>query len=293
MQKLTCSAIFFFTLFSVTSYCQTYKYATIDFPNATATSANGINNVGSIVGTYSKTQNQLAGIPPAPGDHGFKLTNGALSTINISNTISTDVIGINNNGDIVGIYVTSDNRSHGFWRHSGTIHNLSFGARAINNTPTIVGFTFSGSKCAIWTNGILRTLAVSSNSGDSTSCTGISNSGEIVGQNFTLDNFRSFLKLGSDIDFFEPAGAEDDYVNGVNGRGDVVGWSPSRGGGYLILNPEAGESSTDSEPKSVRISISFPGAVETVPMAINYSRVIVGSYLDSSAKQHGFLAIPQ
>jgi hypothetical protein len=129
--------------------------------------------------------------------------------------------------------------------------------------------------------------------GDSTTCTGINNPGEKVGQTFTLDNFRSFLKIGSDLDFFEPAGSPDDHVNGVNGRGDVVGSSPSRGGGYLILNPEANEGTNDSEPTLKRIPISFPGATDTIPRGINYSRSIVGSYIDSSGQEHGFLAVPQ
>ena len=290
--KLLATMVACFSLMLPAWAQMSFKYVSIDFPNATATRAAGINSGGTIVGTYSKIEPGVPDPSPDHSDRGFRIKDGSFSTINVSGALGTQLTGINGNGDIVGLYNSSDDRTHGFWRHNGVIRSLSFGALAINNTPTIVGIVSAG-KCAIWSNGTLHTLVLSNNAnGDSTECTGISNNGKLVGENSTLDNVRSFLKIGSDLDFFEPAGSPDDHATGVNSRGDVVGYCPTCGGGYLILNPEANEGSTDREPTLTRIPISFPGATQTVPRGINYYRVIVGSYYDS-AGEHGFVAVPQ
>jgi probable HAF family extracellular repeat protein len=120
-------------------------FNTIDFPGVRVTVANGINNLGQIVGTYRGADNidhgfmlsntgfisidvpgsngteasgindsgQVVGsyaVPPVitiPGSNAFLLTAGQYQTINVQDASVTQAFGINNSGNVVGVYVDS------------------------------------------------------------------------------------------------------------------------------------------------------------------------------------------
>ena len=65
----------------------------------------GINSRGDIIG---------ASIDGNGNDHGFLLSKGTFTTIDVPGAISTDTNGINSRGDIVGDYIDSDGNEHGF-----------------------------------------------------------------------------------------------------------------------------------------------------------------------------------
>lgn len=266
-----------------------FKFAAINFPGASDTSANGINNSGVIVGSYT-----LAG-----RTHGFKLSNGHFTTIDIKGAQSTVVSGISGNGDVAGTFVTNDLKSHGFLIHRGIVTALNFPgaingtvANGINNTLTVVG-TADDTLGFIWSAGKFRKFSAPSDINGATTLNGISNLGRVVGDVFFSDFQRAFMFQGSDFDFLQPAGSLDILAKGVNGHGDIVGCQPG-GQAFLAFNPEAGESSTDKPDRfPVMHAFNFPSATNTCANSINFSRAIVGSYSGSNFHSHGFLAILQ
>jgi len=91
-----------------------YTFTPIDFPGATRTFANGINNAGQIVGQYNDASNT---------PHGFLLdVDGSYTTLDVPGAIrSTSAGGINDAGQIVGNYRDADAAGtyHGFVATSG------------------------------------------------------------------------------------------------------------------------------------------------------------------------------
>jgi uncharacterized membrane protein len=250
--------------------------------------ANGINNSGVIVGSYT-----INGVT-----HGYKLANGHFATINCPGAVSTTANGINSKGDIVGTcFPSAINTNHGFLLHAGVFRILNFPgahetfANSVNNAVKVVGQADNDG--FTWQSGTFHRFRAPSNATGTTALNGISNLGVMVGQVFSFDNWRAFLLSGSDLDFFQRPLALDNMAKGVNGHGDVVGCHDvSRG--FLVLNPEAGEGRGDKPEKKLNfIPVNFPGASNSCTMSINYSRAIVGTYQDSSFHNHGFLAVMQ
>ena len=150
-----------------------------------STSAYGINNSGQVVGAYGDIGGN--------GSHGFLYSGGSYTTIDdplgikvISgphNIPTTEAFGINNLGQIVGLY--EDNSGiHGFLDNMGIYTTLdgppgsvTSYATGINDLGQIVGqytdqYGFEGSY--IYSNDIYTLLA-------SVNVTGINDSGQIVG----------------------------------------------------------------------------------------------------------------
>jgi probable HAF family extracellular repeat protein len=73
-----------------------YDFTTINLPGSYYTTAYGINNAGTVVGSYSDASN-------AP-DHGFLYSGGNFATIDVPGAYATQVLGINNASQIVGSY---------------------------------------------------------------------------------------------------------------------------------------------------------------------------------------------
>ena len=71
------------------------QVVSINYPGATATLLNGINNKGEAVGSYNDVLGR---------SHGFLYSNGVYSTLDYPGASSTSLHGINDDGVIVGIY---------------------------------------------------------------------------------------------------------------------------------------------------------------------------------------------
>src|SRR5690349_1156607 len=69
-----------------------YEYAKLTFPAATLTIANGINNNNVIVGSFFDATSSV---------HGFIYNNGTYTQIDYPGSTETEVLGINDSGDIV------------------------------------------------------------------------------------------------------------------------------------------------------------------------------------------------
>src|SRR4030095_7318715 len=121
--------------FPASGCAESYASTTIDFPGAGETLANGINNVGQIIGRHRDST----------GFHGYLLSGGSFITVDFPNGTFTNLLGINNAGQIVGIYNDDAGSSHGFLLRGDTFTTLAFrgalltAAFGINDVGQIVG----------------------------------------------------------------------------------------------------------------------------------------------------------
>jgi uncharacterized membrane protein len=262
-----------------------YRYATIAYPDAGATSANAINNNNVIVGSYFDSSNSV---------HGFIYRDGKYTRVDVPGSTETEVHGINDKGDIVGVYqLAGPLNFHGFLRHQGRFTTIdepeaTFGttALAINDNMEIVG-SFDDSQGFILKNGTFKTYRATLPPGSpsETQLNGVNNLGWIAGQALLGGNWRGFWLIGNDQDFLEPVSASDNQVTGVNARADIVGCHDATAG-FVSFRVEAGERSERME--------KFPPQQKLVSCAsaINYSRVIVGNYFRIN-NLNAFVAVPQ
>lgn len=192
-----------------------FRYVSFSFPGATnGTVARGINNFGEIVGYFIIGRSDCSFFLSCEL-HGFKVVNGKFTRIDVPGATQTEVLGVNDGGDVVGAFATSDGHLHGFLlHHTGQLQKIdqpgsSFPtANSVNNSLTVVGG--DGTSGFTWKNGTFTpfNLAVPSN-GESESLNGISNLGVIVGDLFRADFFNAFQKAGPDLDIFQRIGGTD------------------------------------------------------------------------------------
>jgi probable HAF family extracellular repeat protein len=276
-----------------------FRYVSFSFPGATnGTVARGINNLGEIVGYYIIGRTDCSFFLSCQL-HGFKVVNGKFSTIDVPGAIQTEVFGVNDGGDVVGAFATSDGHLHGFLlHHTGLLQqidqpgtNFTF-ANGVNNSLTVVGNGLTG---FIWKNGKFTTVDITNHAvgGESETINGISNLGVIAGDIFRADFFNAWQKAGPDLDVFQRIGGSDTHLNGVNARDDVVGSAAALGGqGFVTFHSEASETGEHGEVLHP-VPIAFPGGSNTTPWSINFHQAIVGSYQDVNFPFafHGFLAV--
>lgn len=81
------------------------SFSTVSMPNATTTTAIGINNANQVVGTYKDSSNSY---------HGFLFDGTGYTSIDMPGATKTEALGINNNGQVVGYYVDSNLLTHGY-----------------------------------------------------------------------------------------------------------------------------------------------------------------------------------
>jgi uncharacterized membrane protein len=232
-------------------------YTSIDYPGAAQTYAYGINANGQIVGVYFDVVNcgNCRGV-----EHPFLLSNGiytALPEAPGSMPHTTQALGINSGGQIVGLYVDPCFcRIHGFLLSGGVFTIIddpgffSSGAQGINDSGQIVGY---GQQ--VWGGGSAHGYLLSS------------------GVFTTLD----------DPQVPQPeSGVTGTIPNGIGKLGDVVGYYGATSGqldGFLL---SGGVYTTVDAPNSQ------PGS--NAAWGVNSSKQIVGSFTDSSGAIHGFLA---
>jgi uncharacterized membrane protein len=221
---------------------------------------------------------------------GWASTTYTFNAINFPGATSADALGINDSGNIVGIYqdVYQDLlRTRGFLYDSLGFHTIDFPGISgeyptislwdINNYGTIVadGYLYDSS-------GFHSIPGYYPYQG---CCYGINDRGDIVGNyRSSADDYsrtHGFLKGGYDnglssIDF---PGASDTFPRGINNNGYIVGAYRDATGLHGFLKDGIGFSTID-----------FPGAYDYIsPYDINDNGSIVGSYWDNAQVMHGFL----
>ena len=91
-----------------------YNFTTYDVPGSTRTAVNG-NSPHAIAGEFDDAGGKT---------HGFVLSNGVLTQIDVPGASFTSVNGINANGDISGIYIDAGGRFHGYFQSNGVLTTL-------------------------------------------------------------------------------------------------------------------------------------------------------------------------
>jgi hypothetical protein len=259
--------------------------STIDVPfaNAIGTTAASVDNKGNIVGNWFDTAGHI---------HGYlrTLPNGCASDqgpgcapvftsfdVNIPGSIFTTTVpfegaagfgtgsfGLNNNGDIVGLYATHDANgtySNGFIRSGGT------------DTPVDLSFDHSD--------------------GNGTKFFGINDNGVAVGD-IVFEPFpglhitHGFLLSGGNATPINVAGADlggfGTQVNGINNAGTVVGIysDPSGTSGHGLVWTQA----TSANPNTFDV----PGSPFTELHVINNLGDITGAYFTFDGQEHAIIA---
>jgi hypothetical protein len=120
-------------------------YTMISDPNGVSgTEAYGVNNYGTIVGTYTNSSGNT---------YGFKDVKGKYTTISVAGASNTWVYGINDKGEMVGAYENSAGDTLGFLDDNGKITTIGaklagdgvtdVQATGINDKGEIVGYCVS------------------------------------------------------------------------------------------------------------------------------------------------------
>jgi probable HAF family extracellular repeat protein len=142
------------------------SYTTIDPLGSVGTFLQDINNKGQLIGEFSLPNGGLQGfmyyhgtytlLPFFPfrindkGDmvgtksdgHGYVYSDGQLSILDVPGASATNMVDINDKGQIAGVYV--NNGAHGFLYDHGTFYSIDPAGSAGGGGPTIVGMNDNG-----------------------------------------------------------------------------------------------------------------------------------------------------
>jgi probable HAF family extracellular repeat protein len=282
---LSFSCVLAFAAITAVAAGKTYNLTTIDVPGAIATNIiGGISDRGDIVGSYTDA---------AKKTHGFLLSNGVFTTIDVPGATITIARGINARGDVVGTYQFVPSKPggdlHGFLLKDGILTTFDYPghlntiAQRISASGIIVGCyhdadTMGSMHGMQWTaEGFSAIdLPASMNNGPSPEgnrIVGLYTDMMNHGHGYIIDKgaFTSF-----DVPESNSTAAWD-----MNPSGEIVGVYADAANhvhGFLRASDEE------------YLSIDFPAASATRAFGINARGDIVGTYVDAAKQAHGFLA---
>jgi probable HAF family extracellular repeat protein len=247
-------------------------------PDWTNASANGINDLGQVVGNY-----YTAG----SGATGFLYSNGTVTSLFDPNTtadgpppnIGEDIArGINNLGQVVGFYTTG-NVENGFLYSNGTYTTLDDPAStqntipmAINDSGQVVGFieNSDGSRDAfLYSGGTWTPLA--EQLGTNGNAVGITNSGEIVGTYVDSNHLtHGFIYENGVYTTFDYPGATQTIISGINNNGQISGGYDDASGSHAFLATPDADNGPEPPTPTAPSSLTVPAGGST-PMGITVS----------------------
>lgn len=248
------------------------SYIKLMVPGSVTTAIMGVNDLGDLVGFYSKMQTGCS----LPVFHGFIWYH-----TNVVRTI-----------DAPGTPVCPANAPGGFPGGPITV------PMGINKSGTVVGGVWASGQGGtfpengfVWVNGTFSTMDPESPNAAAPCCwsvNGIANNGFISGGLFQADFFMAWFKNAGDQDFYQYKGV-DTTGTAVDSNADVAGYSS---GGFFAKHIELNEGTNDAEVQPGFIAVQFPGASQTFPFGMNELHWLAGAYTDSSNVMHGFIAKP-
>ncbi len=168
------------------------QFSAVNYPLAVSTWALGINQLGAVVGAFSKSS----------GRKGFRLANSTYTVIAYPGALSTFAQAINDSGDIVGSYSSSP-VNHGFLWQNGKFTTIDYPLSkygtvltGVNKAGEIVGNKIGADHNFgfIYQNGVFKNIVYSG--AISAMAGGINNNGLIAGQiDFTGGSRRGYTAM--------------------------------------------------------------------------------------------------
>ncbi len=311
------------------SAAQSFNITTIDVPNSAATSAQGINPAGDIVGSYTDALGH---------SHGFLLSKGQFTTIDVpgelagvGGTLPTGAAGINPAGDIVGTYTAPVNTtvafgsrdyctlaypatctkgylySHGTFATvlyplpSGGYHPGSVPRRILPDGDIYgclhdhdLGMSMFG---AVWTR--FGDVSLTANGGelagaDPRAATGVPmsmNNGATPDGHTIVGHWTDMLTPSHTHGFIVQDG--EFHVYDVPGSSFTVIWDINPGGAFVgVYHDTRNHGYLQLPDGSPPVTIDPSDSIGAQALGMNPGGAIVGQYTDTSHHLHGFLAVP-
>lgn len=216
----------------------------------------------------------------------------------------TQPVGINERGEIAGVYADSSGNIHGFLRKAGgeivtfDAPNAAGGTfpNDINNGGDIVG-SYNDANGA--THGFIRSAQgrftiiddpSSTASPAATIAQAINDGGEVVGFSFdSSGNSHGFVRrMSGSITTVEPPGAVLSQAYHINDRGEVGGdWSDANTSHGMLLHPD-GKLVTFDAPNEINntgVAATFGG----LGQALNLEGSFAGTVIDGNLGAHGYV----
>jgi parallel beta-helix repeat protein len=211
-------------------------------------------------------------------------------TIDYPDATATRVAGINDTGDMIGLYIDAGKKTHGYILKQGKFTSIDFPgasytyAMAINNGGDIVGF-YGGADSVdhgyLYSGGQFTKIDVPGAS--YTAAYGLNDKGDVVGHTqYPGELMKGFLwTKGQYSTYTYPEPNKMACGFGINNSGDITGhWQDSAGTirGYVLR-------------KGRFVSFEFPGAKGTMTNvgSISSAGDVVGPYTATDGKTYGFL----
>jgi probable HAF family extracellular repeat protein len=291
-------------LFGTAAKAQTY--ISFDVPGSTYTGATGINADGAVVGRY---------IDSAGNSHGYLLKDGNFTAIDYPGAVFTNAWGINSQGEIVGVHYEDSTKiansvgAHGFLLRQGVFTPLDYPGKFglipthINDAGQIVGCNHEdgpstgllmGMHGFMFSNNSWSQLSM-----DMTMNNGITADGSVIAGllgDGTGNYHGYFASNGLVLPFDFPFSISTQPWDISPSGGEVVGYytdAANKTHGFLLrlgdsvatfgINPQLGMAGPFEF-----VSIDYPGATATLAYGLNSRGDVVGRYVDSAGKSHGF-----
>ena len=262
-----------------------FIFTSIDYPEATATSAFGINARGDVVGFYRDSANR---------QHGFVLDRRGFRSVDFPLAALTDARGISADGEVVGAYRNPGEplvNLHGYrltregeYRPVDVPGHTSTIAQRIAPDGTIYGCYHDGDQM-----GSMHGIAVRDGEASVMDMAMTMNNGAtpdgrtIIGLYTDMDTGRGRAYLESDGEFIPFDAPDSTFTAGwdINAGREAVGVYRDPAGrfhGFLV----------DAQWRFT--TLDYPRAAITRAFGINARGDVVGNYVDASNRMHGFVA---
>jgi hypothetical protein len=192
----------------------------------------GINNLGAAAGWCASTKTAL--------DLGFVYAGGKFTAIKFPKSNGTQAIGINDKGDVVGLYFDSSNVQHGFVKKGTKYTSIdvsgdsSTEAWGINNTGHIAVFALgsSGYESFLYDGKTFKKVGDPNAGSSGTIIRIVNNKGDIAGVYFDSSAHEvGFLRhAGKYFDVTDPKANNNTRPDGLNDTLEIVGrYTPTSG----------------------------------------------------------------